>query len=119
VGGLLPIVTRFMDHSADKPTDMGMEFDERALHVRRSRWKPQRRVLTGIGCRQELEVFLSNPNGKKTLPAETAEVQDAENSPWLPLIIIVLAQLQMAISVNALPVSLGPITRCSSRRSSC
>jgi hypothetical protein len=28
-GGLLPIVTRFMDHSADKPTDMGMEFDER------------------------------------------------------------------------------------------
>jgi hypothetical protein len=30
LGGLLPIVTRFMDHSADKPTDMGMEFDERA-----------------------------------------------------------------------------------------
>jgi hypothetical protein len=28
-GGLLPIVTRYMDHSADKPTDMGMEFDER------------------------------------------------------------------------------------------
>jgi hypothetical protein len=28
-GGLLPIVTRFMDHSTDKPTDMGMEFDER------------------------------------------------------------------------------------------
>jgi hypothetical protein len=28
-GGLLPIVTRFMDHRADKPTDMGMEFDER------------------------------------------------------------------------------------------
>jgi hypothetical protein len=28
-GGLLPIVTRFMDHTQDKPTDMGMEFDER------------------------------------------------------------------------------------------
>jgi hypothetical protein len=28
-GGLLPIVTRYMDHSADKPTDVGMEFDER------------------------------------------------------------------------------------------
>ena len=30
VAGLLPIVTRFMDHSADKPRDMGMELDERA-----------------------------------------------------------------------------------------
>ncbi|HEX5958068.1 MAG TPA: EmrB/QacA subfamily drug resistance transporter [Hyphomicrobiaceae bacterium] len=28
-GSALPIVTRFMDHRADKPTDMGMEFDER------------------------------------------------------------------------------------------
>jgi len=28
-GGLLPVVTRFMDHSKDKPTDIGMEFDER------------------------------------------------------------------------------------------
>ena len=28
---------------------------------------------------------------------------------WLPLVIIVLAQLQMGINVNALPVSLGPI----------
>jgi hypothetical protein len=28
-GGLLPIVTRFMDHTQDKPTDIGMEFDER------------------------------------------------------------------------------------------
>jgi hypothetical protein len=28
-GGLLPIATRYMDHTADKPTDMGMEFDER------------------------------------------------------------------------------------------
>ena len=30
VAGLLPIVTRFMDHSQDKPRDMGMELDERA-----------------------------------------------------------------------------------------
>ena len=29
---------------------------------------------------------------------------------WLPLVIIVLAQLQMGININALPVSLGPIT---------
>jgi hypothetical protein len=29
VGGVLPVWTRFMDHSTDKPTDMGMEHDER------------------------------------------------------------------------------------------
>jgi hypothetical protein len=29
LGGVLPVWTRFMDHSTDKPTDMGMEFDER------------------------------------------------------------------------------------------
>src|SRR5262245_55087042 len=34
----------------------------------------------------------------------------ATRAPWLPLVIIVLAQLQMAINVNALPVSLGPIS---------
>ena len=28
---------------------------------------------------------------------------------WLPLVIIVIAQLQMGININALPVSLGPI----------
>lgn len=28
-GGLLPVVTRYMDHTQDKPTDVGMEFDER------------------------------------------------------------------------------------------
>lgn len=28
-GGLLPVVTRYMDHTKDKPTDIGMEFDER------------------------------------------------------------------------------------------
>lgn len=29
VGGLLPVWTRFMDHSTDTPTDIGMEYDER------------------------------------------------------------------------------------------
>lgn len=29
LGGLLPVWTRFMDHSTDKPTDIGMEYDER------------------------------------------------------------------------------------------
>jgi hypothetical protein len=28
-GGLLPVITRYMDHSADTIRDMGMEFDER------------------------------------------------------------------------------------------
>jgi MFS family permease len=34
----------------------------------------------------------------------------ATRSPWLPLVIIVLAQLQMAVNISALPVSLGPIS---------
>src|SRR5262249_37153839 len=38
------------------------------------------------------------------------ERERATHAPWLPLIIIVLAQLQMAINVTALPVSLGPIS---------
>ncbi len=29
VGAVLPVATRYMDHSTDKVTDMGMEFDER------------------------------------------------------------------------------------------
>lgn len=29
LGGVLPVWTRYMDHSKDKPTDMGMEFDDR------------------------------------------------------------------------------------------
>ena len=29
LGGLLPVWTRFMDHSTDKPRDVGMEFDDR------------------------------------------------------------------------------------------
>lgn len=34
----------------------------------------------------------------------------ATQAPWLPLVVIVLAQLQMAINISALPVSLGPIS---------
>jgi 4-hydroxybenzoate polyprenyltransferase len=30
LGGALPIVTRFMDHSKDKIRDAGVEFDDRA-----------------------------------------------------------------------------------------
>src|SRR5262245_38590531 len=37
--------------------------------------------------------------------------QRATHAPWLPLFVIVLAQLQMAINVNVLPVSLGPISQ--------
>ncbi len=36
-------------------------------------------------------------------------VANAVKASWLPLAIIVLAQLQMGININALPVSLGPI----------
>src|SRR5262245_54374250 len=34
----------------------------------------------------------------------------AAQAPWLPLVVIVLAQLQMAINISVLPVSLGPIS---------
>lgn len=38
-----------------------------------------------------------------------APPQDPSRAPWLPLGIILLAQVQMAFNVNALPVSIGPI----------
>src|SRR5215468_7907088 len=47
----------------------------------------------------------------ETVPAAPSKGQDAQSAPWLSLIVIVLAQLQMAISVFALPVSLGPISK--------
>lgn len=40
-------------------------------------------------------------------PASVSKAGPATS--WLPLVIIVIAQLQMGINVNALPVSLGPI----------
>src|SRR5262245_49919739 len=45
------------------------------------------------------------------LPAEsTARDKHAIRASWFPLTVIVLAQLQMAINVTVLPVSLGPIS---------
>ncbi len=41
--------------------------------------------------------------------ANSVDTPPAEQSSWLPLLIIVLAQLQMGININALPVSMGPI----------
>ncbi|MCB8918243.1 MAG: MFS transporter [Ardenticatenaceae bacterium] len=38
-----------------------------------------------------------------------ASSKTAEYSSWLPLVVILLAQIQMAFNVNALPVSIGPI----------
>ncbi|MFZ2362327.1 MAG: MFS transporter [Anaerolineae bacterium] len=43
------------------------------------------------------------------MTAKSNAVAKAVQASWLPLAIIVLAQLQMGININALPVSLGPI----------
>src|SRR5215471_2748826 len=45
-------------------------------------------------------------------PTATSAVGDKRPSraPWFPLIVIVLAQLQMATNISVLPVSLGPIS---------
>jgi MFS family permease len=45
-------------------------------------------------------------------PAAASAVEDERRSraPWFPLIVIVLAQLQLNINVSVLPVSLGPIS---------
>jgi len=45
----------------------------------------------------------------ETLPAETATEPNAERAPWLALIVVVLAQIQMSFNVNSLPVLVGPI----------
>jgi MFS family permease len=45
-----------------------------------------------------------------TKPASTASAALAAQASWLPLVIIVLAQLQMGFNINALPVSIGPIS---------
>jgi len=44
---------------------------------------------------------------KAAAPTAGAIIQKVS---WLPLIIIVMAQLQMGFNINALPVSIGPIT---------
>lgn len=43
------------------------------------------------------------------MTSKSSAVVNAVKASWLPLTIIVLAQLQMGININALPVSLGPI----------
>src|SRR5262245_4968205 len=43
-------------------------------------------------------------------PVSVAGDQRAAQAPWLPLLVIVLAQLQMAMNISVLPVSLGPIS---------
>lgn len=45
-----------------------------------------------------------------TAAKRTSALSAVALAPWLPLIVIVLAQLQMGLNINALPVSLGPIT---------
>ena len=42
-------------------------------------------------------------------PQSTSGAATILRNSWLPMAIIVLAQLQMGININALPVSLGPI----------
>ena len=44
-----------------------------------------------------------------TQSVSTTSVGAVEQASWLPLLIIVLAQLQMGFNINALPVSIGPI----------
>ena len=44
-----------------------------------------------------------------TQSVSTTSVGAVEQASWLPLVIIVLAQLQMGFNINALPVSIGPI----------
>jgi MFS family permease len=44
-----------------------------------------------------------------TQTATSTKAQAVAQASWLPLIVIMLAQLQMGFNVNALPVSIGPI----------
>ena len=45
----------------------------------------------------------------KSSPSSAGAPAAALQASWLPLIIIVIAQIQMAFNVNAIPVSIGPI----------
>ncbi|MBX3070785.1 MAG: MFS transporter [Thermomicrobiales bacterium] len=51
---------------------------------------------------------MSETAGSAIQPS-SGKTADMAQSAWIPLLIIVLAQLQMGINVNALPVSIGPI----------
>ena len=48
-------------------------------------------------------------NSVSTTAATSEDAAHAAVS-WLPLIILVLAQLQMGFNINALPVSIGPVS---------
>jgi hypothetical protein len=44
------------------------------------------------------------------MPGKSSSVGTAELTvSWLPMLIILVAQIQMACNVNAIPVSIGPI----------
>src|SRR5262249_3346094 len=54
---------------------------------------------------------MNNTTTPPDLPTASAVRHErATRASWLPLIVIVLAQLQMAINISALPVSLGPLS---------
>lgn len=50
--------------------------------------------------------MMTKLTGKNNLVAQDEKKMQA---PWLPLIIIVMVQMQMGFNVNAIPVSMGPI----------
>jgi MFS family permease len=45
-----------------------------------------------------------------TTTSSTVTAHDGARNSWLPMAIILMAQIQMAFNVNALPVSIGPIS---------
>jgi MFS family permease len=45
----------------------------------------------------------------ESVSTTASKTEDVSQASWLPLIVIVLAQVQMAFNVNAIPVSVGPI----------
>jgi predicted MFS family arabinose efflux permease len=50
------------------------------------------------------------PDSISTTASNSEHAAHTAAASWLPLIIIVLAQLQMSFNINALPVSIGPIS---------
>jgi len=55
--------------------------------------------------------FMTKPHPDPNPTAASAsETGSQSKASWLPLIIIVLAQLQMSFNINALPVSIGPVS---------
>src|SRR5512139_612189 len=68
------------------------------------------RVLPVQGHHRPDRLTLAAAQGATVMTEKSISLGKAElTASWLPLIIIVIAQLQMGINVNALPVSLGPI----------